>query len=99
MLDPQHQEEKNKAEEIAKEVVTEARVRKEIHKMIDEGMLPETLQPQDMKIVAQNLPKRIYDDVVKEELDYISNTIGNQYFGKSINAITMNLAKKIVLGA
>lgn len=99
VLDPQYQEEKNKAEEIAKEVVTEARVRKEIHKMIDEGILPETLQPQDMKIVAQNLPKRIYDDVVKEELDYISNSIGNQYFGKSINAITMNLAKKIVLGA
>ena len=98
VLDPQHQEEKSKAEEIAKEVVTEARVRKEIHKMIDEGILPETLQPQDMKTVAQNLPKRIYDDVVKEELERVSDTIGNQYFGKAVNAVTMNYAKDIVLG-
>ena len=97
-LDPQHQEEKNKAEEIAKEVVTEARVRKEIHKMIDEGILPETLQPQDMKTIAQNLPKRIYDDVVKEELERVSDSIGNQYFGKAVNAVTMNYAKDIVLG-
>ena len=97
-LDPQHQEEKDKAEEIAKEVVTEARVRKEIHKMIDEGILPETLQPQDMKIVAQNLPKRIYDDVVKEELERVSDSIGNQYFGKAVNAIAIGFARGIVLG-
>lgn len=96
-LDPQHQEEKNNAEEIAKEVVTEARIRKEIHKMIDEGILPETLQPQDMKTVAQNLPKRIYDDVVKEELDRISDSIGNQYFGKAVNAIAIGFARRIVL--
>ena len=98
VLNPQHQEEKSKAEEIAKEVVTEARVRKEIHKMIDEGILPETLQPQDMKTVAQNLPKRIYDDVVKEELERVSDTIGNQYFGKAVNAIAIGFARRIVLG-
>ena len=97
-LDPQHQEEKNQAEEIANEVVTKARVQKEIHKMIDEGILPEKLQPKDMSMVARNLPKRIYDDIVKEELERISDTIGNQYFGKAVNAITMNYAKDIVLG-
>ena len=98
VLDPQHQEEKNQAEEIANEVVTKARVQKEIHKMIDEGILPEKLQPKDMSMVARNLPKRIYDDIVKEELERISDTIGNQYFGKAVNAITMNYAKDIVLG-
>lgn len=97
VLDPQHQEEKNQAEEIANEVVTKARVQKEIHKMIDEGILPEKLQPKDMSVVARNLPKRIYDDIVKEELKRISDTIGNQYFGKAVNAVTMNYAKEIVL--
>lgn len=97
VLDPQHQEEKNQAEEIANEVVTKARVQKEIHKMIDEGILPEKLQPKDMSVVARNLPKRIYDDIVKEELERISDTIGNQYFGKAVNAVTMNYAKDIVL--
>ena len=66
--------------------------------MIDEGILPETLQPQDMKTVAQNLPKRIYDDVVKEELDRISDSIGNQYFGKAVNTIAIGFARRIVLG-
>ena len=98
VLDPQHQEEKSKAEEIAKEVVTEARVRKEIHKMIDEGILPEKLQPKDMSVVARNLPKRIYDDVVKEELERVSDSIGNQYFGKAVNAIAIGFARGIVLG-
>ena len=97
VLDPQHQEEKNQAEEIANEVVTKARVQKEIHKMIDEGILPEKLQPKDMSVVARNLPKRIYDDIVKEELERISDTIGNQYFGKAVNTVTMNYAKEIVL--
>lgn len=98
VLDPQHQEEKNKAEEIANEVITKARIQKEIHKMIDEGILPEKLQPKDMSVVARNLPKRIYDDIVKEELERISDTVGNQYFGKAVNAVTMNYAKDIVLG-
>lgn len=98
VLDPQHQEEKNLAEEIANEVVTKARVQKEIHKMIDEGILPEKLQPKDMSVVARNLPKRIYDDIVKEELERISDTISNQYFGKAVNTVTMNYAKDIVLG-
>lgn len=98
VLDPQHQEEKSQAEEIANEVVTKARVQKEIHKMIDEGILPEKLQPKDMSVVARNLPKRIYDDIVKEELERISDTIGNQYFGKAVNTVTMNYAKDIVLG-
>jgi len=98
VLDPQHQEEKNQAEEIANEVVTKARVQKEIHKMIDEGILPEKLQPKDMSVVARNLPKRIYDDIVKEELERISDTIGNHYFGKAVNAVTMNYAKDIILG-
>ena len=98
VLDPQHQEEKNQAEEIVNEVVTKARVQKEIHKMIDEGILPEKLQPKDMSMVARNLPKRIYDDIVKEELERISDTIGNQYFGKAVNAVTMNYAKDIILG-
>lgn len=97
VLDPQHQEEKNQAEEIANEVVTKARVQKEIHKMIDEGILPEKLQPKDMSVVARNLPKRIYDDIVKEELERISDTVGNQYFGKAVNTVTMNYAKEIVL--
>ena len=39
----------------------------------------------------------VRQDVVKEELDRISDSIGNQYFGKAVNTVTMNYAKDIVL--
>lgn len=39
--------------------------------MIDEGILPEKIEPQNMKIVAQNLPKRIFEDCVKEENELV----------------------------
>lgn len=97
-LDPEHCLEKAHAEEIAGRVVTEARVRKDINKMIDEGILPEQITPKDMAIVARNLPKRIYDDVVKEESDLIADVISSQYFGKAISSQAMNWAKTIILG-
>lgn len=98
ILDPQHLEEKAQAEECTAQVVTEARVRKDINKMIDEGILPETINPQDMGVIARNLPKRIYDDVIKEESELIGDCISNKYFGKAVGSQAMNWAKKIILG-
>lgn len=96
VLDPQHVKEKQEADESAEQLVTKARILKEIHKMIDEGILPEKLQPKDMGVIAKNLPKRIFDDVVKEESEYLD--IGNQYIGKAINNIALKYAREIVTG-
>ena len=98
VLDPEHLLEKAQAEECATQVVTEARVRKDILKMIDEGILPEQITAKDMAAIARNLPKRIYDDIVKEEPELIADALGNQYFGKAVSSQAMNWAKKIVLG-
>lgn len=98
VLDPNDEIDKAEAEECAAKVVTEARVRKDINKMIDEGILPETINPQDMSLVARNLPKRIYDDVIKEESELIGDCISNKYFGKAVGSQAMNWAKKVVLG-
>ena len=95
-LDPQHQEEKNQAEEMAKQLITKERILKEINKMIDESILPEKLQPKDMSVIAKNLPSRVYHDLIKEEIEFIA--VSNQYFGKAVNAVVMNYAKQIVLG-
>ena len=99
ILDPQHLAEKATAEEMASQVVTEARVRKDINKQIDEGLLSEQLTPRDMATIARNLPQRIYNDIVKEESDLIGDIIGNQFFGKAVSSQAMNWAKKIILGA
>lgn len=94
--DPQSLEKRAKSQEIVEQIVTENRVRKEILKMIDEGVLPSKISPQDMSTVAKNLPRRIYDDCLKEERESV--VAAGEYFGKMCNSTTMFLAKRIIFG-
>lgn len=96
-IDPNDEIEKKAAEDGANQLITEARVRKEINKMIDEGVLPDEIKPQDMSTIARNLPKRIYDDILKEDKEAFDK-LQNKYLGKAIGTVAMNYAKKIVLG-
>jgi hypothetical protein len=52
-----------------------------------------------MGLIACLLPKRMYDDVLKEEKELVGDCIANKYFGKAISSQSMNWAKKIVLGS
>ena len=92
-IDPNEEILKKAAEDGANQLITEARIRKEINKMIDEGILTEDIKAQDMGIIARNLPKRIYDDILKEDAEAF-NTLQNKYLGKAIGTVAMNYAKK-----
>jgi hypothetical protein len=94
--DPQKLQAKAQAQSIVDEIVTKRRVEKEIYKMRDEGILPEKIEPSDMKTIAQLLPKRIYDDCVKEELELVK--AAGEYFGKLCGNTTMRYAREIILG-
>ena len=94
--DPQKLAAKAKASEIVEQIVTKNRVQKELHKMIDEGILPEKIEPTDMKFVAQNLPKRIFEDCMKEEKESVLAC--GEFFGKMCGSAVMNHAKNIILG-
>ena len=94
--DPQKIAAKAKASEIVEQIVTKNRVQKELYKMIDEGVLPRKIESQNMRIVAQNLPKRIFEDCVKEENELVVEA--GEFFGKMCGSVTMNWAKKIILG-
>lgn len=94
--DPQRLAAQAKAKEIVEMIVTKRRVEKEIYKMIDEDILPKKITPQDMKIVAQNLPKRIYEDCLKEEKEYVIEA--GEFFGKMCGSTAMKYAKEIILG-
>ncbi len=96
VMDPQKMEKKAKAMELTEQIVTLRRVEKELFKMCDEGLLPEKLQPQDMKAVAQYLPKRIYEDCIKEEQEIVS--AAGEYFGKCCGNLAMRYAKEIIIG-
>jgi hypothetical protein len=83
------EEENNKA----KTIVTRARVEKLLHKFVDEGILPENWCGEQMSIVARNLPKRIFEDCMKEEKETVA-AIDN--FGKRASSIAMKTAKDIL---
>lgn len=93
--DPHKIQERTKAQEIVDIIVTKARVEKQIKKMIDENILPEQMRPEDMRIVAQNLPKRIYLDCVKEHGNMVESA--GEYFGKMCSQKAMCFAREIIL--
>lgn len=96
VADPQKLQAQTHAMEVMATIVTENRVRKEINKMIDEGLLPSALTERDMGIIAKNLPKRIMDDCLKEEKDIVLEA--GEFAGKASNKYVMKFAKKFVLG-
>ena len=96
IADPEKEAEKQKAADLVASIVTEARVRKIVLKLIDEGKLPETLQPKDMGAVMKLLPRLVFEDCVKEENETVKQL--GEYAGKSIAAETAKQARKIVVG-
>lgn len=95
-LSPEEEAEKQKAAELAASIVTEARVRKLVLKLIDEGKLPAELQPKDMGAVMKLLPKMCFDDCLKEENETVK--LLGEHAGKCIAAETAKQARKIVIG-
>ena len=94
-LDPEVEAAKAEAVKLAASIVTEARVRKLILKLVDEGLVPAELQPKDMGIVMKQLPKRCFDDCVKEESETVKQL--GEFAGKFIAAEAAKQARKIVL--
>lgn len=92
MEDPNKLKEKQAAEEYIRMIVTEARVMKMFHKLVDEGIIPEDFELKYMKNIAQNLPKRVYEDCVKEELSILQKA--GEYGGKLCNKVTMEIVKR-----
>lgn len=86
--------------QIAEFAVTEARVRKMLNKLVDENILQSDFDLEDMNTIAKNLPKRIYEDVMKEELDTILDEFeefDEKLIGKKISSTAMSLAKAIII--
>lgn len=95
-IDPEVEAAKKKAIELANSIVTEARVKKILLKLIDENIIPENLTPKDMGLVMKHLPKRVYEDVLKEELETVK-AIGENA-SKIINTSVAQITRKIVVG-
>lgn len=95
-VDPEAEAAKAEAAKLASSIVTEARVRKLILKLVDEGKLQADLQPKDMGAVMKLLPKMCFDDCLKEESETVKQL--GEYAGKCIAAEAAKQARKIVIG-
>jgi hypothetical protein len=62
-------------QEFVNSTVNKARVSKIIHKLVDEGTLSEDYAIEDMGIILKNTGSRVFEDVVKEELDELLKVV------------------------
>ena len=85
---------KNEKQLIADSVVTIARVRKIILKMVDERELPENWRELDQKIIMRKLSSAVYYDCVKEESETVEQ-IGKE-FGKFASIAARNCLLKLM---
>ena len=93
-IDPEAKAARTEAARLAASIVTEARIRKLILKLVDECKLSADLQPKDMSAVMKLLPKMAFEDVLKEEPETVKQL--GEHAGKCIAAETAKQARKIV---
>lgn len=95
-VDPEKEAARAEGYELMKTICTKNRVRKEIFKCIDEGLLTPPFAPKDMAEFAKLIPKRIYQDLMKEELDTLI-AVGEPA-GKMSGSLTMQYVRELILG-
>lgn len=93
-VDPAKLAERERTRVLAESIVTEARVRKLVHKLVDEGIIPEDWDEEDMKTIARNIGSAVYYDCVKEEPDVVEE-VGST-FGKLGNSIAMKIVRQML---
>lgn len=94
MKDTAKLESRAKAQELTKTIVTEARVKKLVHKLVDEGIIPEQWDEQHMSIIAKNIGSLVYYDCKKEEPDIVEE-IG-ELFGKVAQSTAMSIVRSML---
>lgn len=94
MKDTAELESRAKEQELVKTIVTEARVRKLVHKLVDENIIPEQWDEQNMNIIAKNIGSLVYYDCKKEEPEIVEE-IG-ELFGKMAQSIAMGIVRSML---
>lgn len=90
-FDSKKVEEKAKLQAIVESVVTEGRVAKLVHKMVDEGIIPEDWDEHNMGTIAKNIGREVYYDCVKEEPETVEQV--GESFGKLANGVAMRIVR------
>lgn len=93
-VDPEKEAERQRATELMESIVTKNRIEKMLLKLRDEQIIPDELRPENMGVIAKNLPKRIYEDCLKEESEIVEAC--GEYGGKLCSSICMKIVKSML---
>ena len=93
-VDPVKEAERARALELMESIVTKNRVEKMLLKLRDECIIPDELIPEHMGLIAKNLPKRIFEDFVKEEPEIVNAC--KEYAGKMCSTISMKIVRNML---
>ena len=88
--------EEARVNELVNSIVTQRRVEKSIERLRDNGILPTTLTPTDMKLVAKYVPADVFNDCIKEEPEIVK--AAGPTFSKLCSSVTMAIARKLIVG-
>lgn len=77
--------------------LTKPRVEKMLYKLVDEGILEEKFGIEEMGIILRNLGTRIYEDIIKEESEYLPPNYEIQLLRKAIDRKLPKIVKEIII--
>lgn len=92
-VDPEALKAKAEVEAFVASIATERRAEKIIEKMIDNEIIPIDWDEHDMKTIAKNIPRLMYEDCLKEEHDFV---IKCENFGKICASLSMKYVRKML---
>lgn len=76
--------------------LTTARVEKLVHKLVDEGILDEHWGIEDMGTILKNLNTRAYEDIIKEEADYLPKEADEKELRRAVSKRLPQQVKNII---
>lgn len=92
-VDPEKIKEKEAEMQAAIKIATLVRIEKCLMKMIDESLIPEDWDETNMGTIMKNLPARVYEDCIKEELELVEQAPN---FKKNCGRVVANVVKDLL---
>jgi hypothetical protein len=90
-INPEELSERQRVQDLTATIVTEARVVKLLHKLVDNGIIPEDWDEKNMGDIAKNISRDVYNDCIKEESDVVDQIGSN--FGKFASSLAMKIVR------
>lgn len=81
--------------QFAQSAMTEARVEKALHKMVDFGLIPEKFTTQHFSIIGKEICTYLVEDIISEESEELPEDYDHKELVRCLNKMAMKMVKKV----